>query len=561
MNNLKIYFNGIPQNLDDFNGTESASFVFRRKDEGGESAFSFAPELTVTGSAYDYIKTQIIDAPNPNIAFIDVLIYDTCCVNADGSDRLLFTGKIEGGSVRWCTFPTCEASFTVVDNSQDAEALRCLKNTFIWERAQKADGSGLSEGENTYRAAPLMDYCNDVRPGAAQEAFMIIAIIFKVVLSPLILVVLGIVALVSFVTGTSFADNNFLFTFLDNLVVGCGLRHKTPFVHSYIKNVCDICGLGLESSLFDVGGYYHDTVRMDASYLSSRDNTSFLSYELNKPNLMLNQFLDELKQFNIDWRVYNGKLIVERKDYFVGAEWFNTENLEPNQLLSICYESLEERPAAYAEYVYPKDGVDNTGSECAPRWSDKVIDWNPSNNPEQVGLFSKKLTFGSTQFRSDASRVTESPLDKPFYQVFFPVLQDNNVILMERGVSGFPRLIDVDYYLDLDLRAYRAKAKRFNNASDPNLFNYNVKWWVYENPIPQLFSTPVDTAYQKLFFIDDPRLTTVKTRKVTISITANCDLLSTLDVDKYVTTPEGQVQIEEITYDTDNNSLTIQGLI
>ena len=70
-----------------------------------------------------------------------------------------------------------------------------------------------------------------------------------------------------------------------------------------------------------------------------------------------------------------------------------------------------------------------------------------------------------------------------------------------------------------------------------------------------------DTAYQKLLYIDDPRLTSVKTRKVTISITADCDLLTSLDIDKYVTTSQGQVQITEITYDTNNNSLTINGLI
>ena len=133
MNGLLIFFDGIPQDLDNFNGTESASFVFRRKDEAGDSAFSFAPELTVVGDTYEYVRQQLIYAPNPNIAAIQVMIYDTCCTNPDGTDRLLFTGKIEGGSVRWCTFPTCEAQVTVVDNSEDALAIRCLKNHFPWE--------------------------------------------------------------------------------------------------------------------------------------------------------------------------------------------------------------------------------------------------------------------------------------------------------------------------------------------------------------------------------------------------------------------------------------------
>jgi hypothetical protein len=90
---------------------------------------------------------------------------------------------------------------------------------------------------------------------------------------------------------------------------------------------------------------------------------------------------------------------------------------------------------------------------------------------------------------------------------------------------------------------------------------YNYKWHIKENPIVDSSGQSYDTAYQTLFYIDDPRLTSVKTRKVNISISADCDLLTALDIDKYVTTSQGQVQITEITYDTNNNSLTIQGLL
>ena len=131
---------------------------------------------------------------------------------------------------------------------------------------------------------------------------------------------------------------------------------------------------------------------------------------------------------------------------------------------------------------------------------------------------------------------------------------------MSKGVTSFPKLIDCNYS-QITPGYFTVIPKFFNNASNPNLFNYNTIWWVYENPILNLSNQLIDTAYQRLFFIDDPRLTSVKTRKVTISITADCDLLTTLDIDKYVTTSQGQVQITEITYDTNNNSLTIQGLI
>lgn len=556
MNGLLIYFDGIPQDLDNFNGTESASFVFRRKDEAGDSAFSFAPELTVVGDTYEYVKQQIINAPNPNIAAIQVLIYDTCCTNPDGSDRLLFTGKIEGGSVRWCTFPTCEAQVTVVDNSVDAEAIRCLKNHFPWDPLSTSFGTnGNPLGQNYFRFAPDIYYCSDVKPSSTQEAIMIIGIFIFLVAAPILLFL-------------SIGYPN-IFQNLSNFIVGCGKRHLAPFLDSQFKNLCNICNISYQSSLFDVGGYYHDTVRLDAPYIPGKgriEGRTLRWYKENMPNLNGIQFLDELKQWNIDWRVVNGVLQIERKDYFVGTEWFNTDNLQNDQLLSICYESLGERPASYAEYQYPKDGVDLSGDEVAPRWTDRVIDWNPTDNPQQVGLFSKTFTFGASQFRFDASALDVNPIDKPFYVTFYPFVQNQeneHAMFMTTGVSSYPKLIGVQNIIydngNINVDNNGFVIPDFINTNEGRIYNY--KWHVRENPLVDSAGQQYDTAYQRLLYIDDPRLTSVKTRKVTISVTADCDLLTSLDIDKYVTTPQGQVQITEITYDTNNNSLTINGLI
>jgi len=559
MNGLAIYFDGIPQDLNNFNGTESASFVFRRKDEAGDSAFSFAPELTVTGDTYEYVKQQIISAPNPNIAGIEVLIYDTCCLNPDGSDRLLFTGKIEGGSVRYCTFPTCEAQVTVVDNSVDALAIRCLKNNFPWDtlRANTINNQP-TLGIDEFRFAPYMYYCNDLKPSATQEAIMILGIFLFLVATPLLLF-LAIV-------------NPGIFEDLSNFIVGCGRRHIAPYLDSQFKNLCKRCGLGYQSSLFDVGGYYHNTVRMVISVVPGpppAQQGTFNDYSTldNKPNLNGIQFLDELKQWNIEWRVINGILQIERKDYFAGVEWFNTDNLADNKLLSICFESLGQRPAAYAEYEYPKDGVDNSGDEVAKRWTDRVIDWNPADNPQQAGLFSKNFTFSASQFRYDFHAPDVNPIDKPFYVTFYPFVQtpENEVAMfLEKGVSSFPKLINLREVWNQNIgggNLERGIAVPDVVAMPDGKRAYNYKWYVKSTPFVAGNGQQYDTAYQRLLYIDDPRLTSVKTRKVTISVTADCDLLTTLDIDKYVTTSQGQVQITEITYDTNNNSLTINGLI
>jgi hypothetical protein len=325
--------------------------------------------------------------------------------------------------------------------------------------------------------------------------------------------------------------------------------------------------------LFDVGGYYHDTVRMDAAYVPGVraypwETFGQREYNLdNKPNLNGIQFLDELKQLNIDWRVVNGILTIERKDYFAGSQWFDTANLQPDQLLSVCYESLAERPASYAEYEYSLDGVDNSGDEVRRKWVDRVIDWNGSNNPQQLGLFSKKLLYGAAQFRDDWAAPDTNPIDKTFYTTFYPLAQDAEnrwAMYITKGVLTYPKLINLQSVIgadisNVDLRRGYGVPDLISMSNGKFLFNY--RWHIKENPIVAANGQAYDTAYQKLFYIDDPRLTSVKTRKVTISVTADCDLLDTLDVDRYVTTDQGQVQITEITYDTNNNSLTIQGLI
>jgi hypothetical protein len=562
MNGLLIFFDGIPQDLDNFNGTESASFVFRRKDEAGDSAFSFAPELTVVGDTYEYVRQQIINAPNPNIAAIQVLIYDTCCTNTDGSDRLLFTGKIEGGSVRWCTFPTCEAQVTVVDNSVDAEAIRCLKNHFTFDTTNISNTIN-TRGFDEFRFAPWIYYCNDLKPNATQEAIMILGIFVFVAIGPILL----IVQLYNFLSGI----NENVFENLSNYIVGCGRRHLAPYLDSQFKNLCKLCSIGYQSSLFNFGGYYHDTVRLDINYVPGTradpwESQGLAAYFDNKPNLNGIQFLDQLKQFNIEWRVVNNVLQIERKDYFSGVEWFNTDNLQNDQLLSICYESLAERPASYAEYEYAKDGVDSSGDEVRGKWVGRVIDWNPNDNPQQSGLFTKNLQFSAAQFRFDANRPDVNPIDKPLYVAFYPfVQQPENIAAMflEKGVTTFPKLLNLDRVEGENVTpSFVIRGIGYTDffIDSNGLFVYNYKWHIKENPY-FLNGQSYDTAYQRLFYIDDPRLTSVKTRKVTISITADCDLLTSLDIDKYVTTSQGQVQITEITYDTNNNSLTIQGLI
>ena len=546
-------------NLNDFDGTESISFVYRNKTESGDSGYSFSPELTLTGNAYDYVYNEIINKPNPALESIQVLVYDTCCLDDNGNSRLLFTGLIEGSDVRWCVFPNCYAQVTVIDNSSVGLAITCLKNIMPYDKVNRSDNLRItSDGIDEFRIAPYVNYCVDVKPDMVHEALMIMGIWFFILTTP----ILAILQFFNFLSGV---DAN-IFNDLGNLIVGCGKKHIAPYMDSYFRNMCKLCSLSYQSSLFDVGGYYHNSVRIDMNYKpGGRDITDIAySHELNRPNLNGIQFLDTLKEWNIDWRILNNTLVIERKDFFNGGLWFDTELLDDDQLLSICIEPTEKKPYAFAEYNYPKDGVDNSGDEVAPNWSQRAIDWNVPINPVLRGLFTKTFTFSATQFRFDYNRNDIAPIDKRFYRSFYPVLNDtenDNAMFLEKGVANFPKLLDIGRTYDQDGYRYRGYGVVNFYENNNGLFTYNYKWQVFENPLVDRNGTSYDTAYQRLLCIDDPRNTSIKIRKFTLSVTADCNLLRGLSIDKFVRTPIGDGDIEEITYDVTNNSLTITGKI
>jgi hypothetical protein len=559
MNNIEIYFDNNLMNLNDFDGTESISFVYRNKTESGDSGYSFSPELTLTGNAYDYVYNEIINKPNPALESIQVLVYDTCCLDDNGNSRLLFTGLIEGSDVRWCVFPNCYAQVTVIDNSSVGLAITCLKNIMPYDNANRSGNiRNNTRGIDEYRIAPYIYYCDDVKPDFTHEALMIMGIWFFILTTP----ILAILQFFNFLSGV---DSN-IFNDLGNLIVGCGKKHIAPYMDSYFKNMCKLCYLSYQSSLFDVGGYYHDTVRVDMAYKPGSQNDRDVAYanQLNQPNLNGIQFLDTLKEWNIDWRITNNTLVIERKDFFNGGLWFDTELLDDDQLLSICIEPSEKKPYAFAEYNYPKDGVDNSGDEVAPNWSQRAIDWNVPINPVLRGLFTKNFTFSASQFRFDNNRIDVAPIDKRFYRSFYPTLNDtqnDNAMLLEKGVANFPKLLDIGRTYDQNGFIYRGYGVVNFYENNNGLFTYNYKWQVFENPLVDRNGTSYDTAYQRLLCIDDPRNTSIKIRKFTLSVTADCNLLRGLSIDKFVRTPIGDGDIEEITYDVTNNSLTITGKI
>ena len=581
---LQININGTPINLDDLEGANGVSFVFRRRDEDGGAAFSFSPELRARGAAFALLDSIFLCDTDGATKSADVLVYDECCKSDDNPTGLIFTGKIDGADLAWCTVPFCYVDFSIVDNSSDAAAITCLKNTIIW-----STNEGATAGEDTARAARYVPYCVDMRPPILQDFILTLGILLKIVLAPVVYVVAAIVQVINTIISAvnilganiplidfdgnddtnAFQEATALFGRINELIVGCGRSHKAPFIHSYLSNLCKICGLTLSSSLFEPGGPYYNLMRLDATRTKGRRQSSDIeaAFLENRPNLNGVQFLDEFSEFNIEWIIKDGRLIIERRDVIAGANWFNLDDIPKDNILELCFNYTEVKPPAFAEYTYQTDGVDAVGDEVNKRYTQSVIDWNTPPAAALSGLFEKTLSYGTPQFRRDALRPDTSPLDRPFYSspIGYPnVLEEyKNALLMSKGTAFLPKLLLFD---GVDLPERRAFVRRYPNG---DLWHYQPELYIYEDLglIPNGAPPGVGTLYQSLLFLDDPRAAGVRIRSFTLKINFNCELKNAapnapgLTIGLPYCGVNTAALVEEIEISEDDQIMTISGKI
>ena len=105
-----------------------------------------------------------------------------------------------------------------------------------------------------------------------------------------------------------------------------------------------------------------------------------------------------------------------------------------------------------------------------------------------------------------------------------------------------------------------ARILRYPSAQLQNTFDYNIDFWVKEN-YQDGNGIARDTLYQRFFYIDNPRVSGIKTRNYTLQIVANCELLRTLSVDKTIQLPLMGVSVSATIDEIQFNSNTYQFII
>jgi hypothetical protein len=535
-----VNLNGQVFTSDSIAGLDGITATIRRSDGAGGAAFGFTGELTFYFEAYNIIRDLIITNPAPHLVKIPITIWTDEC------PEIPFVGFVEGANVSWCEISAdgvaCSAKAAIIDGSADAEKLACLKNTIIWDRLPKFGEQTISAGEDTFRQSRYLTYCIEYRPRALAEIVMIFYMIQRTILTPVVFVIALIISVINAMitaintiplvpniplidfdgnddTG-AFQEMKNLLELANNLVTGCGAKHKTPFVHSYIQNVCDICGLTLNSSILSPGGYYHNLMRLDAPAYHTQPGASNPqienSYNDQKPNLNAGQFLDEMRQnLNWDWWIEGSVLRIEPAGDVQGLVWVTQG--DGTVIKSFCIETTDETIKAYGVYEYSQDSADAASNEVRLDWGG-INDWNTPPNDVQRGALQRDLIYSAALFRKDNQGDSTLPIDKTFYNnsVAFPNLASwPRVMLLSKGVSSQPKLLMWDGTSPQD----NARVLRWDAGNGKN--DYNVPMWLRgSHPSGE---TLYQTSFEKT---DNPRNSEVKLRNFTMEICLTCELLS-----------------------------------
>lgn len=552
---LRIVLNGTTLRPNEYDGSKGAKITLRQ-DENGEARTSFGSDLRLLGErARTIIFDNLINAANPLLASVPILIYDTCCKDIQGNDKLLFEGIIRFGDVKYCEVKqdgTCEMNIEFQDDSTLAKQLQCLKSIFINSK-ESPDGSITSLGEDEAKAAIYYDYYEETRPKAYMYVLLYLTMFVVNLITPF-LIALTILSL------GFFRPRRAIQAIYDSFLKR--RLHKAPFIYSYLKNACKLCGLNLSSSLFDIGGTYHLLTRMDcATQEGGKDKANADSiYNLyNAPLITPIELLQSFRDLNIRWGIdtQNNLLIVERKDYFSNNVWVDFTAGRAEDIVSLCYEFSGELQPIGAVYKHTSDLSDKTGNESLRNWSG-LADWNTPYNPNLQGYDNRTIQYGTSRFVDDE-------LDSVIYNFSRSVLFQigtfggllfsiDYIMIMSSGTAFAPKLL----MWDSQSNQVGARVQKLQNPFGGGS-QYNIPARL------NVSNVNGDTFYHNLLEIDNPQNNLLKNQAYTLIYSYICEDINNFSFGKTVKFFRDSVPVlgtvETVEIDLDKFQMTITGKI
>jgi hypothetical protein len=604
---LLVKLSGRELDASEVNGSAEWTITRRRNTDTGGIETDFAGTLEFSGRAYQEIKAQLIDVPNGRNVRLYVEIVDDCC-ELDGKPMRIFYGYLAYDSLKFC-MDECKISADLKEWTQESQIINCIKSTYIFDNT-----FGFQQQQH-----PFVRYCGELRPNWLMQAFLIIGLIVHILLYALfpliILISLWIISynaivrvvclfVQSCIDALSITDNNndglidwwqTVISDWDNYVSGCFRGHPAPFVRDYLLNVCRKCGLVLKSTLFN-----QPTIQGNESWnpigLNQGDSNPYFRamwlyapvrhgepdyvtwIDDNKPLLTLDKFLNELKKiFDADYRIVGNELRIERRDYFIqSTAWIDMSDPSqfPQEFFSLCVDNNNENNPAWGRFEPQKDAVDWVGNEAFLRTAE-IVNWDVPAGANQNLIGEKTFLVPFSPVRARTDGIDEDILDK--WRMFWDGIGIGDLlvksdydftILLPLDMTSTPKVL----IWDGESAITNAKVIKFPDPGDPTIYDYNNDvTFSYTGNIgggnagnntilPKAYLP--GNLYDRIFFIEDPKLNKRLNRSFTAVIKRDCALIQTLSFDKSIILPQTLTQgargvINEVEISVDK--MTIKG--
>ena len=557
---LRLLLDGHPLTPDQHSPLDRADLTRRRRDGSGQPATSFAASVTFVGPAFDRLRADLIDAPDARFRCLPVAIEDDCC------GLTLFQGRICADGLDWCA-DGCSVEATLTAHDPDSQALDCLRRTPI------------SDDRTGFRSLihPFVRHCIELRPALLQDLILIFALLLNLaatIFLPLVLLLEAVATVLQTVVGAvnalcgnclqSFSQTidvgildeyNQFVDRLNDLVIGCGRGHISPYVRSYLDNVCAACGLVVDarSPFHDLASPYRDAVYFHApahkghhDYLDSAGNpigaTVGTYWRLNGPHLSGLELLEQLAGvFNARWWVEGGVLHFEApaSPPPVVLDW---AALPAERRLELCYRWQADPPPAWARFAYALDAVDWVGNEARDRWNAWVDYTQPWGPPTLRGERTVNFPLGTARFRDDGLDRDVLSDYKPVPFIGPRITSDyDELLLLPVGVAFQPKLLIHNAATPPDQARIRWQPMGGGRA-------YSIDCWLRPDA--------PDGLYARFWATSDPRTSAERGLEFRLSLVPTCAELAALTPDGGVLLPVGLGRIEQVVYGAGRLTLT-----
>jgi len=281
----------------------------RDKDGEAKRLLYTDSDIEVEGEMVRFVSFHLINTPASKYNAIEVRITDDSCGEIFTFPTFVVTN--DDLTFESCDNDSiCKLSFNI---TEDELYKTCLESTLIDVSPNAAGNSYFDVGSSHPRFIVGYDKDNGI-------AYLIISIVASVV--PPLIPFLGLIY-------TSIFRTKF--------------RKISPYVRTYIQNVCEHCGLNISTTTFENGtnvegsqtlaepkrglgsifGAFNSPYRnlklmYDSSDTSIKSNSTTMWVNGISPLVLAKDFLDKLKQvFNAKWEIYGNTLFFHRKDALI----------------------------------------------------------------------------------------------------------------------------------------------------------------------------------------------------------------------------------------------------